>query len=58
VKTGPMVVFDIVLNGEVKETIKPMNQRLKDIYAYMAEQKKRIKAKYGKQAVISRRMIY
>ncbi|TBL78217.1 mechanosensitive ion channel protein MscL [Paenibacillus thalictri] len=42
-----MLVFDIVVNGEVKETVKPMSQRMKDILVTMQEKMKDVKAKYG-----------
>ncbi|TXK84325.1 mechanosensitive ion channel protein MscL [Paenibacillus sp. N3.4] len=53
-----MIVYDIVLNGEIKETIKPHKNRLKEIYAYMLEQSKVMKAKYGENVKIKGRMVY
>lgn len=53
-----MVVYDIVLNGEIKETIKPRKNRLKEIYAFMLEQSKLMKAKYGDNVKIKGRMVY
>jgi hypothetical protein len=53
-----MVVYDIVLNGEVKETIKPLDQRLKNMYYHTKEQIKLMKAKYGKNIVVNRRILY
>jgi phosphate starvation-inducible protein PhoH len=53
-----MIVYDIVLNGEIKETIKPRKRSLKEIYAYMLEQSKLMKAKYGDNVKIKGRMIY
>jgi hypothetical protein len=53
-----MIVYDIVVNGEIKETIKPRKRSLKEIYAYMLEQTKLMKAKYGDNVKIKRRMIY
>jgi hypothetical protein len=53
-----MVVFDVVLNGEVKETIKPINQRLKDVYSYVKDQIELMKLKYGKGIIVNRRIVY
>jgi hypothetical protein len=53
-----MLVYDIVLNGEIKETIKPRKKSLKEIYAYMTEQSKLMKVKYGNNVKIKGRMIY
>lgn len=53
-----MIVYDIVLNGEIKETIKPRKSRLKEIYAYMLEQSKLMRAKYGENVKIKGRMVY
>ncbi|UJF32275.1 mechanosensitive ion channel protein MscL [Paenibacillus hexagrammi] len=53
-----MIVYDIVLNGEIKETIKPINSRLKEIYQYMLEQTKLMKEKYGEHVKIKGRMVY
>lgn len=53
-----MIVYDIVLNGEVKETIKPRKVRLKEIYTYMLEQTKLMKIKYGENVKITSRIVY
>jgi hypothetical protein len=53
-----MIVYDIILNGEIQETIKPRKNRLKEIYDYMQEQTKLMKIKYGENIKISRRVIY
>jgi hypothetical protein len=53
-----VVVYDIVVNGEIKETIKPRKERLKEIYAFMLEQTKLMKAKYGDTVKIKGRMVY
>mgnify|MGYP000047016633 CR=1 FL=1 len=53
-----MIVYDIVLHGEVKETIQAHNHRLKDLYEFMVEQLKRMKLKYGNQIVVKRRGVY
>jgi hypothetical protein len=53
-----MIVYDIVLNGEIKETIKPKKNRLKEIYSYMLDQTKLMKAKYGENVKIKGRIVY
>lgn len=52
------VVYDIVVNGEIRETIKPRKVRLKEIYTFMLEQTKLMKAKYGDNVRIKGRMVY
>ncbi|MUT68646.1 mechanosensitive ion channel protein MscL [Paenibacillus sp. NEAU-GSW1] len=53
-----MIVFDVVVDGEVKETIKPANQRLKEIYAYVQLESRRVQAKYSGSIYLNRRMEY
>jgi hypothetical protein len=53
-----MVVFDIIVNGEIKETIKPRTQKLKAMVEFVKEQMKVMKLKYGNNIVVNRRFIY
>lgn len=53
-----MIVYDIVVNGEIKETIKPRKNRLKEIYVFMQEQTKLMQAKYGDNVKVKGRMVY
>ncbi|WP_409346717.1 mechanosensitive ion channel protein MscL [Paenibacillus sp. MBLB4367] len=53
-----MVVFDVILNGEVKETIIPSSQRLKDICSIVKDQFDILKEKYGSSIEVTRRLIY
>lgn len=53
-----MIVFDVVVDGEVKETIKPVNQRLKEIYAYVQEESARVREKYTGSIYLTRRLEY
>jgi hypothetical protein len=53
-----LVEYDVVLNGEVKETIKPINQKLKDVYTYVREQIEMMKVKYGSGITVNRRIVY
>ncbi len=52
-----MVVYDIILNGEVKETIVPLNQRLKEMYWFMVDQLELLRKKYGENILIKRRVL-
>lgn len=53
-----MVVYDVIVNGEIKETIKPLNQRLQFIIAYVTEEARLMSRKYGTTVYLSRRIIY
>lgn len=53
-----VVVYDVVVNGEVKETIKPINQRLNNVYTYVKEEIELMKLKYGNNIVLNRRIVY
>ncbi len=52
-----MVVYDIILDGEVKETIIPSNQRLKEMYWLMVDQIPLLRMKYGADISIKRRFM-
>ncbi|MCC3375899.1 mechanosensitive ion channel protein MscL [Cohnella sp. REN36] len=53
-----MIVFDVIVGGEVKETIRPKTAKLKEIYVIVGEQMKQMKRKYGPDVDVKRRMIY
>jgi hypothetical protein len=53
-----MIEYDVILNGEIKETIKPINQRLKDMVKFVTEQFHVMKLKYGENVMIHRRIVY
>jgi len=53
-----MVVFDVIVNGQVQETLRPTNQRLREMYWYMVDQVQLIKEKYGDDFQISRRTVH
>lgn len=53
-----MVVFDVVINGVVIETIKPKTQKLKAIVDFVKEQMVEMKRKHGSNIIINRRFIY
>ncbi|MBJ9988242.1 mechanosensitive ion channel protein MscL [Paenibacillus sp. S28] len=53
-----MIVFDVIVHGEVKETIRPATQRLQHILAYVTEEAKILSKKYGTAVKLNRRIIY
>jgi hypothetical protein len=53
-----MLEYDVVVNGEVKETIKPPAQRLKQIDAFVKQQIQLLKLKHGSGIVVNRRVLY
>jgi hypothetical protein len=52
-----MVVFDVIVNGQIKETLKPANQRLREMHWFMVDHIQIMKEKYGDNFQISRRII-
>jgi hypothetical protein len=52
-----MVVFDVVVNGEIKETLKPENQRLREMYWFMVDQMQVLTVKYGSTFKVHKRII-
>lgn len=53
-----IVVYDVVVNGEIKETIRPINQRLKNVCTYVKDQIALMKVKYGNNIILNRRIVY
>jgi hypothetical protein len=53
-----MIVFDVIVHGEVKETIHPISQRLHAILAQVTEEARRLSQKYEAPVQINRRFIY
>jgi hypothetical protein len=53
-----VVVYEVVVNGEVKETIRPKTQRLKNVYTYVKEQIELMKLKYGNGIIVNRRLVF
>jgi len=35
-----MIVYDVIVNGKIQETIRPKRQKLREIYDYVNEQMK------------------
>jgi hypothetical protein len=53
-----MLEYDVVVGGVVKETIKPPDQRLKQIDAFVKQQIQLLKLKHGSGIVVNRRVLY
>ncbi|MFB9329034.1 mechanosensitive ion channel protein MscL [Paenibacillus aurantiacus] len=53
-----MIVFDVIVDGKVKETLRPVNQRLKEIHLYVKAESARLIEKYGTNVQLNRRMLY
>jgi hypothetical protein len=53
-----MIVFDVIVDGSVKETIQPKTQKLREIHDYLNEQMKLLNRKYGYNVFVKRRIIY
>ncbi|MCR8634876.1 MULTISPECIES: mechanosensitive ion channel protein MscL [Paenibacillus] len=50
-----MIVFDVIVNGQIQETLQPKDQRLQEMYWFMVDQVQLIKEKYGENFQISKR---
>ncbi|MCJ8011327.1 mechanosensitive ion channel protein MscL [Paenibacillus sp. KQZ6P-2] len=53
-----MIVFDVIVHGEVKETIHPISQRLHAMLAQVTEEARRLSKVYGTPVQVNRRIIY
>jgi hypothetical protein len=52
------IVFDVSVDGKVKETLKPGLQRLKEIHAFIKEAAPALIEKYGTNVCVNRRQVY
>lgn len=52
------IVFDVTVDGKVKETIQPQSQRLKEIHSFIKAESSGLIKKYGSNVYINRRFIY
>jgi hypothetical protein len=52
-----MIVFDVVLNGRIQETLRPANQRHMEIYWFIVDRVPSLMQKYGHEMTILRRVI-
>jgi hypothetical protein len=53
-----MVVFDVIVDGEIKLTLQPLNQRRQEMYWFMVDQVQMLREKYGENYRICRRTIH
>lgn len=53
-----MIVFDVFVDGKVKETIQPSSQRLKDIRSIAKSEAVGLIKKYGSNVYLNRRVVY
>lgn len=53
-----MIVYDVIVDGAVRETIRPTAAKLRDISRFMKDQMKLMGRKYGNQVQVKRRMVY
>lgn len=53
-----MIVFDVVVNGERVETIRPSNQRPKEMYWFMVDRMHDFRSKYGNNVSFCKRYVY
>lgn len=52
------IVFDVTVDGKVKETIQPQTQRLKEIHSLIKAESAGLIKKYGSNVYLNRRVIY
>jgi hypothetical protein len=50
-----MVVFDVVVNGQIQETLRPSNQNRTEMYWFMVDRIPALEKKYGYAYTICRR---
>ncbi|MGN7357678.1 hypothetical protein ACTHPF_09925 [Paenibacillus sp. SAF-054] len=53
-----MIVFDLIIHGEVQETIRPLTQRLHAMLAQVTEEARRLSLLHGVPVQVNRRIIY
>lgn len=52
------IVFDVFVDGKVKETLQPQNQRLKEIHSFVKAESSGLIKKYGSNVYLNRRVVY
>lgn len=52
------IVFDVMVDGKKKETLRPNKQKLRDIRDYMKSESANLIVKYGRNVYINRRFEY
>lgn len=53
-----MLAYDVIVDGTVRETIRPNAKKLRDISLFMKDQMKLMGRKYGSNVQFKRRMLY
>jgi hypothetical protein len=52
------IVFDVVVDGQKQETLRPGVQRLQDIRQFVKNESKELIRKYGRNVMLNRRFEY
>lgn len=53
-----MIVFDVIVDGRIRETIHPQSVKLREMTSFINQQMKALGRKYGYGVQIKRRMVY
>ncbi|MFC6332359.1 mechanosensitive ion channel protein MscL [Paenibacillus septentrionalis] len=53
-----MIVFDVIVDGEKIETLRPMTSRLRELKQFIDQQVEQLVEKYGANVYLSRRFEY
>lgn len=53
-----MIVFDVIVNGNKIDTLRPMASRLKDLRLFIDQQFEQLVEKYGQNVYLNRRIEY
>ncbi|GKU79633.1 mechanosensitive ion channel protein MscL [Paenibacillus sp. L3-i20] len=52
------IVFDVIVNGKMTETIRPNKSRISELQTFIAEESVNLIRKYGNNVYLSRRVEY
>ncbi|MDQ6421033.1 hypothetical protein RB620_16520 [Paenibacillus sp. LHD-117] len=52
------IVYDVFVDGKVKETLQPREQRLQDIRLFIKSEAARLISLYGSNVYLNRRIVY
>lgn len=53
-----MIVFDVIVDGEKIDTLRPMTSRLRELQMFIDHQFQKLVEKYGANVYLSRRFEY
>lgn len=53
-----MIVYDVIVNGQKIDTLRPMTSRLKELRQFIEQQFSLLEEKYGSNVHLSRRFEY